>query len=625
MFLLISIFEQINNKNRPMSFKIFSLQLLGKIKPVEKIEMQRELLYNDYTEFNKVADSKELSDFIELKKFIESDEFKKRKAEIQALHFKNSKEQNQLHEYEKLKNSKSFKNYFYVKDSEDFRRFQSLKESDKIKEYRLLLDFIEKGEYKKEKDEVALEVFRNSTEQRKLKEYNKLQKLPGIKAYFELHGSKQLDQHNSFYESEKLKRYFELKNLPDSEKQKHEEIKKLKKDSEIKSYLKFEHSKKLKLYHETADSYNLKRLYELKKEVESDAFQKRVEYLKDKKKFEKTEAYKKYKRFKELAADSDVKFFLKFEKSAALKNYYDVRDSMDLKRFLELDAVVTSEEFKERKAYLEDDKKWEKTDDFAKEQQYLEMKKMPHLVKYFKYKDSDAFSFFKEWEVSFEDNFTSGKLDEQKWSVKSLWAEGLPGGNYSMPGDLQVFTEGKNVEVSNKLVIETRREKSDGLVWQMPAGFVPTEFDFTSGIVSSGKSFWQEDGIFEAKIKFNPVKEVVSSFLLQGKKSSPRINLLEMGTKNRLGIASSSENGKINVEGIDISNLKKNKWYIFTIVKSGSTLTWKINDTEVLQMNNSLVNFKMHINMFSLVVFDVPGSKLPVRFETDWVKCYRKK
>jgi len=39
-----------------MSFKIFSLQLSGKIKPVEKIEMQRELLYKDYLEFNKVAE-----------------------------------------------------------------------------------------------------------------------------------------------------------------------------------------------------------------------------------------------------------------------------------------------------------------------------------------------------------------------------------------------------------------------------------------------------------------------------------------------------------------------------------------------------------------------------------------
>lgn len=608
-----------------MSFKIFSLQLLGKIKPVEKIEMQRELLFNDYIEFNKVAESKELSDFIALKKFIESDEFKKRKAEIQALHFKNSKEHNQLHEYEKLKNSKPFKNYFFVKNSEDFRRFQALKESDKIKEYRLLLDFIDKGEYKKEKDEVALDVFKNSAEHRKLKEYNRLKKLPGIKAFYELHGSKQLEQHNAFYESEKLKRYFELKNLATSDKQKNKEFNKLKKDAEIKSYLKFEHSKKLKLYHETVDSYNLKRFEELKKEVESDEFKKRVDYLKDKKKFKKTEAYKKYKRLKELAADSEVKFFLKFEKSAALKNYYDVKDSMDLKRFMELDAIVTSDEFKKRKAYLEDDKKWEKTDDFAKEQQYLGMKKMPHLVKYFNYKDSDAFRFFKEWEVSFEDNFTNGKLDEQKWSVKSLWAEGLPEGNYSMPGDLQVFTEGKNVKISNKLLIETRREKSDGLVWQMPAGFVPTEFDFTSGIVSSGKSFWQEDGIFEAKIKFNPVKEVVSSFLLQGEKNSPRINLLEMGTKNRMGIASSSENGKLNVDGLDISNLKKNRWYIFTFEKSGSTLTWKINDIEVLQLSSSLVNFKMHINMFSLVVFDIPGSKLPVRFETDWVKCYRKK
>ncbi|MFW5755986.1 MAG: hypothetical protein ACOCWK_05250 [Tangfeifania sp.] len=51
-----------------MSFKIFSLQLLGKIKPVEKVEIQRDLLQKDYEEFNKVAESDELKEFLELEK-----------------------------------------------------------------------------------------------------------------------------------------------------------------------------------------------------------------------------------------------------------------------------------------------------------------------------------------------------------------------------------------------------------------------------------------------------------------------------------------------------------------------------------------------------------------------------
>lgn len=608
-----------------MSFKIFSLQLLGKIKPVEKIEMQRDFLRKDYEEFNHVAESDELQEFLELQKYIQSDDFKKRKAEIQGLHFKESKEYNQLKEYEKLKNSKPFKKYFKLKDSAEFKRYQSLKDSELIKEYRLLLDFIEKGDFKKEKEEIKRESFKGSSEEKKLAEFNKLKKSAGIKAYLDLHDSVELKKHNDFYESEKLKRYFELKDAPKTDKLVRKEFASLKKDPEIKSYLKFEHSKKLKLYHETVDSYNLKRYKELKETIESEDFKKRVDYLKDKKKFEKTETFKKWKRLKELDARDDVKFFLKFEKSSLLKNYYDVKDSMDYRRFLELEEIISSDDFKARKEYLEDEKKWEKTDDYSKEQHYLEMKKLPHLVKYFKYKDTDHFKFLKEWEVSFEDNFTGIGLDKEKWSTKMLWAENLPGGNYSMPGDLHTFTDGKNIKINDKLIIETRRESADGMIWKMPAGFVPTKFEFTTGLLSTGKSFWQKDGIFEAKIKFNPEKQVVSSAMLQGESVSPRIMLLEMGTKNRLGVAHTMNTGKINVDGLDISNLHKNKWYIFTLEKNGGTLTWKINETEVLKLENQKIDFNLHLNLFSLVVFDIPGSKLPVRFETDWIKCYQRK
>ena len=159
----------------------------------------------------------------------------------------------------------------------------------------------------------------------------------------------------------------------------------------------------------------------------------------------------------------------------------------------------------------------------------------------------------------------------------------------------------------------------------MHAGFVPAEFDYTSDLISTNKTYWQEDGIFEAKIKFCPTKQVVSSFYLAGENSTPRVNLVEMGTKNQLGISTLTENGKVNSTGLDISNLKKDKSYIFTVEKTGNTLIWKINEVEVLTIQDSAMNFPLHANASSIVVYDVPGSSLPVNFEIDWVKCYRKK
>jgi hypothetical protein len=348
------------------------------------------------------------------------------------------------------------------------------------------------------------------------------------------------------------------------------------------------------------------------------------QYAVDKKDKENSEAPKKYARYKQLVADSDIKFFFRFEKSSLYKNYLNVVDSADLKRLNELEPIVNSEEFKKRKLYLEDKKKWEKSAEFARQQEFLKMKKQPHFVKYFKNKGTDVFQFFDDWNVAFEDDFKKVSIDSGKWSTKTAIAEKLLGDNYALKGDNHVFTDGNNISLNGNMSIKVKKEKTPGKVWQMPAGFIPVEMDYSSGLISSWKSFWMEDGILEAKIKFNPSKEVVSSFYLAGEKDLPRINLLEMGAKNRLGVLNVNGSGKADVNGMDISNLKKGKWYIFSVVKNGNSYTWKINEKEVLSVQSSEFNDKLHVNASSIVVNDVPASKLPVAFDIEWVKCYRK-
>ena len=608
-----------------MSFKVFTLQLLGKIKPVEKVEAQRQLLLNDYNEFIAVENSEELKQFYELEKTVQSEEFKKRKAEIQSLQFKNSKEHNLLQEFEKLKAKKSIRKYFETEGSERLKRFESLKGSEKLNEYEKLKEFVQEGEYEKEKRASGGQVYKGSPEEKHLIDYNRLQKSPGIKAYTKLHGSQDLLRHESAGTSEKMKRFLDLKNAPERDKSKHKEYNLLKNDLEIKSYFRFEHSKELKLYRETAGSYDVTRYEELKAYVDNPSFRERVAFLKDNKKFEKTEAYKKYIRFRELEKNDDIRFFLKFEKSPEYRNYLDVKDSFDLKRYEELQAIVSSKEFADRKHYLEDKRKWEKSEEYATEKKYQEMKSLPHIARYFKYRGTDVFGFYREWELSFEDSFLNGSLDSDKWSTKTLWGEKLLGKNYALPGDMHLFTEGKNIKTGGILHVETRKEKAEGLVWKMPAGFVNETFDYTSGIVSSANSFWQENGIFEAKIKFQPVKGLISSAVLQGEQSPDRVYLLEMGTKNRIGVAHTSDSGKLEMEGLDISNLKKDKWYIFTLEKTGSNFTWRINDTEVLNLQNNKISFPLHISLLSMVVGEPDGSNLPYNLRVDWVKCYRRK
>jgi len=559
-----------------------------------------------------------------LKKYTGSEAFRKAKTEIEGLRFRGSKEFNQLKELTKLKKTPSIKNYFKLAGSAQLKRFEGLKDSTKLAEYDQLLEYVKEGRFEKEKNEIKRQVFKGSVEEKHWLDWKRFEKSPGIRAYNELHDSVALKKHEAFTGSEKLAKRMTLRNEPEKDKSKKAELRKLERDAEIRSYFKFERSKKLRLYREMVGNHELKKYHELKAHVESDEFKEREQYLKDRTKFEKSEAFKKYSKFKQLAADEDVKFFLKFEKSGLYKNYLNVADSFDLKRLRELEAIISSEEYKQRKAYLEDKKKWEKSEEHKQLLEYLMMKKLPHLLKYFKYKGTNAFSFFENWEVVFEDDFVAPKLDAEKWSSRSFLAGKMLTDNYSLAGDLQAYTNGENLKAGGKLSIEVRKEKKKGKVWQPTAGFLPVEFDYTSAIASTWKSFWLEDGILEAKIKFGPVKETVSSFYLCGEGNLPRVNLLEMGMKNRLGISTLSAQGKAEMDGLGISNLKKG-WYIFSIEKKANRYSWKINESGVFETQNPTLNDKLHLNAATLVVNEIPISKLPCHFEIEWVRCYRQK
>uniref|UniRef100_UPI0035684D7F hypothetical protein n=1 Tax=Mariniphaga sediminis TaxID=1628158 RepID=UPI0035684D7F len=97
--------------------------------------------------------------------------------------------------------------------------------------------------------------------------------------------------------------------------------------------------------------------------------------------------------------------------------------------------------------------------------------------------------------------------------------------------------------------------------------------------------------------------------------------LLEMGARNHLGFTFLNGNGKVESQGVDISNLKKNA-YIVSVEKAGSTFTWKINEVEILKQEKPEMNKQLFIEASSLVINPVSSV---ANFEIEWVKCYRRK
>lgn len=609
-----------------MSFRILTLQLTGKLKSVEKLEAERAALQKNYAAFIEAGKSATLAEYRELENWVGSGAMQQRKKELEGEVFKGSSEYLLLKELDTLKKIRSIRDYFKVEGSAELQRFMKVKDSDLLKEYYQLKDYVEGGAFQRDKQAISLLKFHGSAEEKHLHEFEEMKKNHALQDFLKLQGSEAITRHHKFIESPKFKRYLELKNLPVADKAHKEELDRLAKDHEVVQYFKLENSKEFRHYKEMSGSHLPARYKELHDLVGSRAFRDKVSELKDKKKFEKSEAMQKYKKFKQLASVGDIRFFLKYEKSSLYRNYLDTKDSYPLQRYRELVAQTTSPEFLKRKAWLEDTKKWEKSEEYARHQRFMALKKDPKVELFFKFQNSHAFDFFNDWEESFSEEFGAGKPDWSKWTPNNYLADLMLGEPFSQKDDLQAYTGGKNCSVSNgRLQIHVRKEKVISKAWHPGAGFVPVEFHYTSDILSTVKSFWQEGGIFEAKIRFSPVNEVVSTCYLQGKKNSPLISLLEMGPTSRMGILTLNGTGKPEFNGITLQHLKKDHFYMFRVEWDSNRVIWKINDIKVHEVPFGGLGEPAHISMQNLVVSEIPGSKLPVTFETDWIRCYRRK
>ncbi len=393
------------------------------------------------------------------------------------------------------------------------------------------------------------------------------------------------------------------------------EFKKLGRSSRLQKFYATLKSDELKRFDRISDSETLKKYKELKTGVEKHS----LSALKNMDKQSKEFIF--YSEFEKLRDSDDLVFFRNFRKSSAYRNYELMLDSVEHKRYEELKQITESDDFIARVAYLEDKQKWEKTDEHKKEIRFSELKKSPQLATYLKYKSSNAFDFFRKWDLVFEDRFNSGKLDREKWLTQSHWASQTLGRNFSQVGDLHAFSEGRNVSVDfDALKIEVRKERTHGMQWQVPYGFVEQEFDYSSGIVSTAGVEWWKHGILEAKVKYAPSNHLVDAIYLLGEEASPQVNLLEMGVQNRMGMLTKATDG-IHAECESISGLKAGEFYIFRLEWNAHSLVWKVNDREILTVSNNVPAFKMHLNLASIVVSE--PTDLPHRFEIGWVRFYQ--
>ena len=531
--------------------------LLGMIPATSKIEQAEKALVDEYEKLGAFTKSELLAKYNRLNDLIHSTDFIQKKKELESLQYKNSEEYAREKEFLSLQKSRDIVLYFKTVGGSALKRFREMDGSQKIKDYEALESLINSYEFKQK------------------------QKMKPI----------------TFKDSDEYRKYLEYKSL--------------KSDYEIKSYYKA--IKK----GEAVKSKAVERFEELGAFIRSSEFlaKKRMRPIT----FKDTEEYKKLLEFKRLKGSADIKEYYRFRSSKEYASFLNTDGSARLERYHELKEYLATPEFRDRKNYLLDKKRFEKTEMFREIQEFENLKKNPEIVWYFRVKDSNKFDVLKNKELTFTDEFEGDRLDTGKWLTNYYWGEKLLKDRYSVESDLQAYTEKDNFEVRNSLLkIHTKPQKINGKVWSAAKGFNTKDFGYTSGLINSGNSFRQQYGIFSAKIRLgNP--EARNAFWMISDKITPHVDICRT-SGNKVWFDFSSSPGK--KARTSVGSKYANDFFIYTLEWTSERLVWKINGKEVFRQKSDIPQEPMFVHLAGGLEKPINGM---TTMDVDWVRVYQYK
>jgi hypothetical protein len=540
--------------------------LLGMIPSTAKIEHAEKALISEFEKLNKISESDALARYNILNGLVKSSDFIQKCKDIKALRYKDSDEYYNEKEYYSLQKAKDIVLYFKTISGNALKRYKEMEGSTKIREFESLEKFIDSPAFR-EKQRMKPITFKDTDEYRMFDEYKSLKGDPEIRAFLK-------SKRKPFFRSKRKK----------------VEINK------TKSILRFE---------------------------ELDSFTKSSAFLAKKKMkpitFKDSEEYKKLTEYKRIKSSLEIKEFYKFQASKEYANFLNTDGSVRLQRYHELKDYIATPDFKKQKEYLLDKKRFEKTEMFNEIREYDKLKKNKDIIWYFKIKDSDKFDILRSRELTFSDEFDGDRLDTKKWLTNYYWGEKLLKDRYSVESDLQAFTEKENFEVRNSVLrINTRPQKIQGKVWSATKGFIPREFNYTSGLINSGNSYRQKYGVFSAKIKLGNPKAKCAFWMLADK-ITPQIDICRT-SGDKVWFDYFPMKG--NVSRTSLGARYSNDYFIYTLEWTSDKLVWKINGAEIFSQTSDVPQEPMYI-LFS------GGLEKPINsmtsMEIDWIRVYQPK
>ena len=453
---------------------------------------------------------------------------------------------------------------------------------------------------------------------------------------------KMRDDLNQMENSNELKQYEGLKNLIESSAFKHKkreieslqysgskeeklilEQKALAKSHLILNYHKISTSSRLERFQMILAGSELKRFFNLQKEVESNDFKIR-KAAQSKKLFVKTPDYVVFKEYNQLRKNGDIRFWRKFSQSESYQNYLSTIGSKKLVRLDELSALINSDDFIKRVAYLKDKKRFLKSEEYKSMVSFNELDKSRFMAEYRKLKKTKELDFFKKWEIIMEENFKEKILNSERWQPENWWGVKMAGSSFSQEDEMQCYHGLKNIELSNDtLSLRAKKERAMGTIWNPAVGLIPKQFEYTSAILNSADFFRIKEGVIEAKVRFKKDATITSAFSLTGEKPFPQVDLFR-STKKGVGLGILEKKGAESSKYMKLNGLNDQHYHIFRLELFNNQLVWKINGYEVYRNTTSLKE-PLFFNLLTSLHGEVNEHVLPHRFEINWIRCLAKR
>lgn len=332
-----------------------------------------------------------------------------------------------------------------------------------------------------------------------------------------------------------------------------------------------------------------------------------------------------YSAYREIIKNPKIAALIRLENNQKFKYYMEVRDTELPAEFERLTAFVQSDDFKKKRVFLINKKRYETTDDYKLLCEYEDMKKSPDMVKHRMLSEDTYFNSMLKWEEVFQDDFNTGKLDESRWITRYYAGERFLNDTYGVGNDVQLFTKDNISFTDTSVCLNFRKESIIGKYWDSVSGIRELKYEYTSAMLSSATFLRQKYGRFEAKMKLNKC-DLTQCFWLLGDTNLPHVNVMKCCCKGvGLGHTYSRHTSVATTEDILKMPELANEYYIFTLEWTKDKIVWLVNDMVVKEVHENIPDIPMYIG-FSLGANEIPADRcLPGKLEIDWVKVYKLK